>query len=179
MGEHRKIETFKALPDEERLALFAEEDAKRVPELRAGDVAGKMGSYISQHPTSFNFASPVKSLVEEIQDLFPWLTYLNSYFWHPPYDPPSITVRYDPWSFDAWGGGLYRGDYTGYRGKPLPDYLHEKIFNYVFYKQSRPIDWVCTNGWLWTHYGGWSRYDPYDPYDADMGHYRHLHFTME
>ena len=134
-------------------------------------------SYISQHPTHFNWRSDVKRVVDKVQAKWPWKTYINTYYWHPPYDPPAITKRYDATSFDVWGGGLYNGKYTGYRGKPLPDDLHEQIFNYIFNMPGAPyINWILTNGWMWQG-GRWTRYDPYDPYNADMGHHRHIHVT--
>ncbi len=135
-------------------------------------------SYISDHPTSFSWRDDVAKMVNRVQAKWPYKTFVNTYFWHPPYDPPDITRRYDAQSFDVWGGGLSNGAYTGFRGKPLPDALHEDIFNFLFNYPNKPdIDWLLTNGWMWSRWSGWSRYDPYDPYNADMGHYRHLHIT--
>ncbi len=173
---NKRIEVLQSIPLADRQRFFAQEDRRRKPS--GTDVAGKMGTYIEEHPTTFNWRWDVRGLVSEIESKWPWLTYVNTYWWHPPYDAPEITIRYDRRSFDVWGGGVYGGEYNGYRGKALPDYLHEQIFNYVFYEQPRPIYWVCTNGWLWVRGSGWTLYDPYDPYDADMGHYKHLHFTI-
>ncbi len=174
----RQIEVMQSVPEEERLAFFAKDDREREPNEAAGDVAGKMGNYISEHPTSFAWRADVRAIVRRVEARWPWLTYINTYRWHPPYDPPAITMRYDARSFDVWGGGLTSGEYTGYRGKPLPDHLHAEIWNYLFNYPGKPdIYWACTNGWLWTYYGGWSRYNPPDPYNADMGHFRHIHIT--
>jgi len=174
--ERLTIERLNAMDEQERGLVLAKRDG--LVKAQPGDVPGKMGSYISEHPTNFNWTDPTRRLVKKIEAEWPWKTYINTYYWHPPYDYPSITKRYDWYSFDVWGGGLSNGEYTGYRGKALPDSLHEDIFNYVFYEQGLAINWVCTNGWLWTYYGGWERYNPYDPYGADMGHFKHLHFTM-
>lgn len=163
-------------PKKVRNLYLAERDKVITP--ASGDVAGKMGSYISQHPTNFNWRSDVEDMVDRIQARWPWQTYINTYWWHPPYDPPAITRRYDELSFDVWGGGVVNGKYTGYRGKTLPDALHDKVFDFLFnYKGLPNIDWIMTNGWMWSRWSGWSRYDPYDPYNADMGHHRHVHVT--
>jgi hypothetical protein len=146
---------------------------------RRGKVVQAQG-YQDLHPTHFNWTRPVRRAVNRYQAMFPYLTYANSYLWHPPYDPPAITRRYDALSVDFWGGGLdSQGRYTGYRGKPLPDALHERLFDVIFNDPKPPyIDWILSNGWMWSYRSGWSVYDPYDPYDADMGHRRHLHITF-
>ena len=57
-------------------------------------------SYIDDHPTNFDFRADVARLVNRIQSKFPWQTFANTYYWHPPYDPPTITVQYDQVSVD-------------------------------------------------------------------------------
>ncbi len=165
------------LPKPARRLYLAQRD--KIIKPSGNDVAGKMGSYIDEHPTHFNWRWDVKAMVDRVQSKWPWLTYVNTYTWHPPYDPPAITKKYDALSFDVWGGGVSNGRYTGYRGKALPDYLHTQIFDYLFNYPGNPnIDWILTNGWMWSRWGGWSRYNPPDPYNADMGHFRHLHVTF-
>lgn len=134
-------------------------------------------SYISDHPTHYNWRPPVKEVVKKVQAKFPWQQWIGTYYWHPPYRYPSITRRYDADSFDVWGGGVVNGIYRGYRGKPLPDHLHKEIFDFIFNMRGEPnINWILTNGWMWQG-GRWTRYDPYDPWGADMGHHQHIHVT--
>lgn len=137
-------------------------------------------SYIEEHPTNFNWRYDVQQNVWRIQNKFPWMTFINTYYWHPPYNPPAITKRYDRLSFDVWGGGRDRdGKYIGYRGKPLEQPLYERVFNFIFNMGVGPwIDWILCNGWMWQA-GKWTVYDPPDPQGADMGHYKHIHVTYK
>jgi hypothetical protein len=167
------------MPKVARNLYLAKRDELIVPS--GDDVAPKMQSYISDHPTSFNWRNDVEDMVQKVQAKWDWKTYINTYWWHPPYDPGVIDFRYDVKSLDVWGGGVSNGKYQGYRGKALPDHLHKDIFNFLFYRSTGPsIDWILTNGWMWSRWtggDGWSRYDPYDPQNADMAHFRHIHVT--
>lgn len=137
-------------------------------------------SYITDHPTSFVWRPDVKKLVQKYQNEFKWLTWIGTYWWHPPYDPPSITRRYDAQSFDVWGGGVVNGVYRGYRGRTLPLGLGNRIHKRIFNDPNGPaIDWIIWQGWLWSRWSGWSRFNPPDPYNADMGHFRHIHITFQ
>ena len=176
MNDHTPL-VLSRMPLKAREEYLKLRDRAKRPQI--GDVSGRMGSYISEHPTRFNWTSPVRRLVEKYQAMFPWQTYACTYVWHPPYDPPAITKRYDRLSVDFWGGGVVNGKYQGYRGKPLPDALHKKLFNVIFDDPDGPkIDWILSNGWMWSWRTGWSPYDPYDPYNADMAHRKHIHITF-
>jgi hypothetical protein len=137
-------------------------------------------SYISEHPTNFNWTSPVKKRVLSVQRKWPWETFLNTYLWHPPYAPPYITRRYDQVSFDVWNGGGYNAStYSGYRGKPLPPDLGRKIFNHLFYtNHGPPIAWIIYRGRMWVRGVGWGP-APGGPPDSDPGHYNHIHVTYQ
>lgn len=133
-------------------------------------------SYIKDHPTRFNFAPKVRKAVNRVQRQVPKQTYANTYVWHPPYDPPAITRRYDTLSVDFWGGGVVNGRYAGYRGKPLPPELGDKIFR-MLWNGSLPIHWIIWKGKMWIRGVGWSA-APGGPADSDAGHYKHLHCTF-
>jgi hypothetical protein len=167
---------------EEDLRRVIEEVGKlREPEIPAQspDEAGARGvrSYIDDHPTNFDFRADVARLVNRIQQKSPWQTFANTYYWHPPYDPPTITVRYDAVSVDFWGGGLVNGKFAGYRGKPIGTALGHQVWNALFYDKYLPaISWIIWNGRMWVRGSGW-RQAPGGPADSDAGHYNHIHVT--
>jgi hypothetical protein len=107
---------------EEQLQRVIEEEGRALePEIAVADSKGaepppdeegRTRSYIVDHPTNFDWRQDVANLVKRIQGQFPNLTYANTYFWHPPYAPPTITVRHDAVSVDFWGGGVLNGKYV-------------------------------------------------------------------
>ena len=174
---------------EEELQRIIEQEGRQLePEIAASkpDAASHLRearalsrSYISDHPTSFNFRADVARLVNRIQKQFPWQTFANTYSWHPPYDPPTITVRYDAVSVDFWGGGRSNGRYVGYRGKPIGTSLGHRVFRALFNDPHEPnIFWIIWNGRMWLRGRGWGP-APWGPPDSDAGHYNHIHVTYQ
>ncbi len=141
-------------------------------------------SYIDDHPTSFDWRPDVRALVKKYQSEFPYKTYINTYWYHPPYDPPSITRRYDAQSFDVWGGGLDRnGQYMGYRGRALAPTLGDNIFKRIWNDPEGPrIWWIIYKGRMWVNPAlggrGWGP-SPWGPPDSDPEHYKHIHVSFE
>ncbi len=138
-------------------------------------------SYIQDHPTHFNWRPDVKAVVKRLQARWPWQTWIGTYLWHPPYDPPAITIRYDARSLDVWGGGIVNGVYRGKRGKPLPAELGKKIWDFLWNMPGKPdIYWIIYRGRMWVNprYGGrgWGPSPPGPP-DSDSGHWNHIHIT--
>ena len=135
-------------------------------------------SYITDHPTNFGWRADVARSIARVQKKFPYKTYANTYLWHPPYDPPVITKRYDAMSVDYWGGGVVNGKYVGYRGKDINltvdgDAVFDAIWNDPYLPN---IHWIIWNGWMWVRGSGWQR-APWGPPDSDAGHFRHIHVT--
>jgi hypothetical protein len=136
-------------------------------------------SYISDHPTNFDWRPDVARLVNRIQKKFPNQTYANTYYWHPPYSPPAITRRYDAVSVDFWGGGLSNGRYAGYRGKPIGTSLGHQVWKALWNEPYAPnISWIIWNGRMWVRGRGWSA-SPWGPPDSDAGHYKHIHCSYK
>lgn len=135
-------------------------------------------SYIDDHPTNFYWRSDIQAIVNKLQAKWPWKTYVNTYWWHPPYSYPLITIHYDNRSFDVWGGGgTGPGNYSGYRGKYLPPELGKQIFNWLFSDKSPgQIHWIIYRGRMWVRGQGWQP-APSGPPDSDPGHWRHIHVT--
>jgi hypothetical protein len=141
-------------------------------------------SYITDHPTHFRWRWDVRQMVKKTQAKWPFKTYINTYWDHPPDFqvprrwPPGF---YDSLSFDVWGGGLVNGIYQGKRGKPLDPELGDKIFAYLFNYAGLPdIDWIIYKGRMWwnqrTGGHGWQA-APWGPDDSDAGHWHHIHVT--
>src|SRR5829696_9821626 len=97
--------------EEELQRIIEQEGQELEPEIAAAEPEAALGpgearalsralSYPELHPTNFNWRADVARLVNRIQKKFPWQTYANTYRWHPPYNPPLITVRYDAVSVD-------------------------------------------------------------------------------
>jgi len=172
---------------EEEIQLIIEQEGKVLePEIAAARLDAATGpdevqagsrSYISDHPTSFNWRADVARVINRVQAKFPWQTFANTYSWHPPYDPPTITVRYDAVSVDFWGGGRSNGRYVGYRGKPIGTSLGQRVFSALFKDPHEPnIYWIIWNGRMWLRGRGWGP-APWGPPDSDAGHYNHIHVT--
>ncbi len=130
-------------------------------------------SYISNHPTHFDFRADVARLVNRIQRKFPWQTFANTYYMHPP----GYGRTYEFVSVDFWGGGLSNGRYVGYRGKPIGASLGHRVWNALFHDRHLPnINWIIWNGRMWVRGTGWHP-SPWGPPDSDPGHYNHIHVT--
>ncbi len=104
--------------------------------------------YIDDHPTSFTWEPRVREVVRQLRARWDADTYVNTYWWHPPYDPPVITERYDSRSFDVWG--------PDGRGDPLDPVLGDKIWKWLFSNESPgQIHWIIYKGKMWiSGYGG-------------------------
>ena len=130
-------------------------------------------SYQDEHPTLFCWRPDVKKLIDKYQDAFPYKTFANTYYDHPP------KWHRDTTSVDFWGGGLDAvGDrYLGYRGKPLPEELGKKLFNMIFNDPTPPaIWWTIYRGKMWVRGEGWQD-APDGPSGTDPGHWNHIHVT--
>jgi hypothetical protein len=137
--------------------------------------AGAFGraSYISTHPTHFDFRADVARLVNRIQKKFPWQTFANTYYMHPPV----YGRKHEFVSVDFWGGGLSSDRYVGYRGKPIGASLGHKVWNALYHVPYLPnIGWIIWNGKMWVRGSGWHS-SPWGPPDSDAGHYKHIHVT--
>ena len=172
---------------EEEIRRVIEEEGKVLePEIAIAEHEGtppppgegpRTRSYISDHPTNFDWREDVERLVNRIQKKFPNQTYANTYYWHPPYSPPAITRRYDSVSVDFWGGGFSNGKYAGYRGKPIGTSLGHQVWKALWNDPyASNISWNIWNGRMWVRGRGWSA-SPWGPPDSDAGHYKHVHCT--
>ncbi len=169
---------------EEELQRIIEEEGKvREPEIAAfeledltpspGEARAVSRSYITDHPTHFNFRADVARLVNRIQRKFPWQTFANTYYMHPP----TYGRKYEFVSVDFWGGGLSNGRYVGYRGKPIGASLGHRVFNAIYHDQYKPnIFWIIWNGRMWVRGTGWGP-SPWGPPDSDPRHEKHIHVT--
>lgn len=125
------------------------------------------GWYVEQHPTHFGWREDVARLVFEMEEKY-W-TFACTYDWHPPYDPPYITERYDDRSVDFW-------DVEG-RGYALDPSVGYDIINDLFYRDTGPpIAWYLWQGHIWTPSGGLQSWWNTDP-ASDGAHTKHLHVT--
>lgn len=130
-------------------------------------------SYISDHPTHFDFRADVARAINRVQEKFPSQTFANTYYMHPPV----YGRKYEFVSVDFWGGGLSNGRYVGYRGKPIGTSLGHQVWNALYNDPYLPnIFWVIWNGRMWTRGSGWGP-SPWGPPDSDAGHFRHIHVT--
>ncbi len=142
-------------------------------------------SYETDHPTNFNWVPKVQERVTTIQRRHPWKTYVNTYWDHPPdlQRPRRWPAGYyDPYSLDVWGGGgTNQGNYSGYRGKPLPKELGDRIYHELFNAASGPaIDWIIWQGRMWWNPktgGPGPTHAPPGPPDSDPDHMHHIHCT--
>ena len=131
-------------------------------------------SYLTDHPTHFDFRADVKRAIARVQAIFPYKTFANTYYQHPPI----YGRKYEFVSADFWGGGIIDGQYAGYRGKPIGWTVDGwKVFNAIFNDPYLPnIAWIIFGGRMWDRWGGWGP-APYGPPDSDPGHYKHIHVT--
>lgn len=131
----------------------------------------RVGGYSDTYWTHFDYRADVAKEVVRLQKRFPWLTYMNTYYMHPPV----YGRRYEFVSWDVWQGGTINGKYVGYRGKPLDPDLGARVFNAVFYDPyAPPIYWIIYRGRMWTRGYGWGP-APGGPPDSDPGHWQHIH----
>jgi hypothetical protein len=169
---------------EEDLQLIIEEEGKASePEIGAyeledpapssGEARAVSRSYISDHPTHFDFRADVARAINRVQAKFPSQTFANTYFMHPPV----WGRKYEFVSVDFWGGGLSDGRYVGYRGKPIGTSLGQQVFNALYNDPNLPnIFWIIWNGRMWVRGTGWGP-SPWGPADSDAGHFKHVHVT--
>ena len=130
-------------------------------------------SYSSLYPTHFDFRADVARLVNRIQSEFPWQTFANTYYMHPPI----YGRKYEFVSVDFWGGGLSNGQYVGYRGKPIGAALGHRVGDALYHDPFLPnIFWIIWNGRMWVRGSGWGP-SPWGPSDSDAGHFQHVHVT--
>lgn len=131
-------------------------------------------SYISDHPTQFNFRSDVQRLINRVQDKFPYETYACTYYQHPPV----FGRKYETVSVDFWGGGIVNGRYVGYRGKDINSVVDGwDVFNEIFNDPYEPnIYWIIFGGRMWTRGYGWGP-APWGPTGSDARHDKHIHVT--
>lgn len=148
--------------------------AARLDEPKTDDGLTPAGGYADTYWTHFDFRSDVRRSINRIQAKFPYLTYCNTYYMHPPVFGRVWEIR----SVDFWAGGLSNGYYTGYRGKninitvPIWD-----VFNAAFNDPYLPnIAWIIANGYMWSRNGGWTS-APWGPAGSDAGHYAHCHIS--
>jgi hypothetical protein len=132
-------------------------------------------SYPVLYPTHFNWRADVARLVNRIQGKFPWQTFANTYYMHPPV----YGRKYEFVSVDFWGGGRSNDRYVGYRGKPIGTSLGQKVFNAIFHDPYKPnIFWIIWNGRMWVDGEGWQA-SPGGPPDSDPRHEKHIHVTYK
>ena len=173
-GKYRQVEKATEEELEEEIAEYgwvAEPEIFRTLESE-GEISTQ--NYATQHWTHFDFRADVRRLINRVQAKFPWRTFVNTYYRHPPvYDR-----AYEFVSVDFWGGGLNsRGHYVGYRGKPIGTRLGTAVMRAAYYDRYLPnIYWIIWNGRMWTRGYGWGP-APYGPPDSDPGHYQHVHIT--
>ncbi len=125
------------------------------------------GPYVAQYPTHYNLRDDVIKLAEKYINLprFKGKVSCNTYLLHPPAHPAEIR------SVDFWG-------WDG-RGVPLPEDLHNALFDVIFDDPSPPrIAWIISNGRMWQNGVGWGP-APGGPVGSDAGHYNHIHVTYQ
>ncbi len=135
---------------------------------------GVQNWYEDTYWTHFDFRPDVKKAIKRVQAKFPYKTFANTYYCHPPvYDR-----TYEFVSVDYWGGGFYNGVYAGYRGKDINLVIDGwDVFNAIFNDPYLPnIAWIIYGGRMWTRGYGWGP-APYGPAGSDAGHYYHIHVT--
>ena len=174
---------IEAATEEELQRIIEEEGKVSEPEIGAfqlGDPAPSPGearaisrSYISDHPTHFDFRADVARAVNWVQAKFPSQTFANTYYMHPPV----YGRKYEFVSVDFWGGGLSNGRYVGYRGKPIGASLGHQVWDALFHDPNLPnIFWIIWNGRMWVRGTGWGN-SPWGPADSDPRHEKHIHIT--
>jgi hypothetical protein len=171
----REIEKYGRIEEEPEIAR-ARELGIHLPEpVTTADVAREVGieGYAGTYWTHFDYRPDVARNVARVQKQFPWLTFMNTYFRHPPV----YRRKYEFVSRDTWQGGISNGRYTGYRGKPLDPSLGVKVFNAIFYDPyTPPIYWIIYRGRQWVRGYGWGP-APWGPPGSDPNHDWHIHDT--
>ncbi len=133
---------------------------------------GFAGSYEKAHPTNYEWREDIGKLAHQVANTPGWArkVWLNTYWWHPPYQRGVIDFRYDNRSFDVWG-------WSG-RGARLDPTIGDEIFKWLFSAKSPgKIHWIIYKGRMWVDDGrGW-RSSPPGPAGSDAGHWNHIHVT--
>lgn len=162
----REIEKHGRLREPE---VALEEDGPPPPE-----GAAAFGGYAETYYTHFEWRDDVKRAIARVQKKFPFRTFANTYFCHPPV----YGRKYEFVSVDFWGGGMAGGKYVGYRGKPINLTVNGwDVFNAIFNDGYLPnIAWAIHGGRMWTRGYGWGP-SPYGPPDSDPAHVNHIHVT--
>lgn len=119
--------------------------------------------YVERHPTRYSWRSDIEEWARYLVDNYD--VWCNTY-----YDHPEGWGR-DTTSIDVWG--------SAGRGSALHWEVRQAVFDDMFYAEGAPyIEWLISNGWMWTRAGGWSWFSD-DASDADMGHWLHMHITYQ
>lgn len=143
----------------------------------SGGASGEIATagYADTYPTHFGFRPDVRRFVNRMQAKFPWLTYANTYYMHPPVFGRLYEIR----SVDFWAGGLVGNKYVGYRGKNINITVNGwDIFNAAFNDPNLPnIAWIIFGGYMWSWSGGWTS-APWGPAGSDAGHHYHPHISF-
>lgn len=130
--------------------------------------------YSDKYWTHWDWRGDVKKAVARLQKKFPWLTFANTYWCHPPV----YGRKFEFVSADFWAGGVVNGRYVGYRGKNINLVINGwKVFNALFNDAHLPnIAWIIHGGKMWTRGYGWGP-SPWGPAGSDAGHFYHVHVT--
>ena len=126
-------------------------------------------SYISDHPTHFRWRSDISEIVRQLRARWDRGTWVGTYEWHPPYDPPVITRRYDAVSFDVWG--------PEGRNDPIGFELGQRVFDFVYHDPNPPwIEWCIWRRTLRKRSNGFVP----EPFETDpfSHHDDHPHFSF-
>src|SRR5215203_2196312 len=128
-------------------------------------------NYVLDHPTRYRWQKHIEPLIRKLYRRMdgPLGIHINTYLWHPPYDPPDITRRYDTLSFDVWGP-RGRGDPIGYK-------KGQKAFDIIWNDPGLPwIEWI-----IWQRTIRW-RGDDFTPRPFGSNpfswHEDHVHVTF-
>lgn len=162
----QEVEKYKSLREPE---AAREEEGKPPPP----GAAAFGGWYEEKYWTHFDFRDDVARVIARIQKKFPWQTFANTYYMHPPV----YARKYERVSVDFWGGGRVNGRYAGYRGKPIGTSLGWNIVNAAMNDPYLPnINWIIFGGKMWTRGVGWGP-APWGPAGSDAGHHFHCHIS--
>jgi hypothetical protein len=152
---------------------FPEPEIARARLLKGDEPEIGTQSYAQRYWTHFDFREDVAAGIVRVQKQFPWETYANTYYEHPPV----YGRTYEFVSVDYWGGGFWNGRYAGYRGKPIGVGFGWEVFNAAFNDPYLPnIYWAIFNGYMWTRGYGWGP-SPWGPPDSDPRHDKHIHIS--
>lgn len=127
--------------------------------------------YMRNHPTRYRWNNHVEPLIRKIylQMGGPEVVHINTYVWHPPFDPGIIDFRYDRLSFDTWGGGG--------RNDPIGQHKGQKVFDLIWNDPGEPyIDWIIWRRTIRIRHEGF-RARPFGT-DPFSWHDDHPHVTM-